>query len=243
MRHRLLLALFMLLAITAPAAWAAQPLTVLADERRPYAWLENGVMQGICYEMVAATMKELQQVVPIEITSFNRGLHLAMNGHNTAFFSVTPTPERSQALKWVGPLVSSDVYIYRLKGAGPEVRTVEDLNKLEGIGVPFGMQQDLFLRRQGYRVIQFDNIAKMLLGLKNGRVQVVAVGPLALAGGAREAGLDPNRFEQTPILLYRNPLYIAFSKDVSDQTIQRWQKALDKIKREQYPHLREKYLK
>lgn len=244
MRHRLsLLILSVFLALGAPLASAAPPLTVLADERRPYAWMENGVMHGICYEMVVATMKEMQQVQPIEITSFNRGLQLVMNGRNTLFFSVTPTPERSQALKWVGPLVSSDVYIYKLRGTGPEIRTVEDLNKLEGIGVPFGMQQDFFLRRQGHSVIPFDNIAKMLLGLKNGRAQAIAVGPLALAGGAREVGLDPAQFEQTPILLYRNPLYIAFSKDVSDQTIQRWQKALDKVKREQYPRLSEKYLK
>ena len=55
-------------------------------------------------------------------------------------------------------------------------------------------------------------------------------------------GLDPALFEQTPLKLYENPLYIAFSKDVSDETIQRWQKALDKVKREKYSQLDHKYL-
>lgn len=223
-------------------ARAESGLAVMADERRPHAWRENGIPQGICYELVVETMKELKLKPEVEFTSFVRGLHLAQTEKNVAFFSVTPTPERDQLFKWVGPLVRSDVYIYKLRENPLTIRTLDDLRRQTKIGVPRGMKQDTTLSSEGYKVMRFDNITKTLLALANRRADVIAIGELTLHASAREAGLDPALFEQTPLKLYENPLYIAFSKDVSDETIQRWQKALDKVKREKYSQLDHKYL-
>ncbi len=223
-------------------AQAESNLAVMTDERRPHAWRENGVPQGICYELVVETMRELKLKPEIKFTSFVRGLHLAQTEKSTAFFSITPTPERNQHFKWVGPLIQSDVYIYKLRGNPLTIRTFDDLRQQKKIGVPRGMKQDTQLTDEGYTVMRFDNITKTLLALANRRADVIAIGELTLNASAREAGLDPALFERTPLKLYENPLYIAFSKDVSDETIQRWQKALDQVKREKYGQLDHKYL-
>ena len=180
--------------------------------------------------------------LPIEFTSFNRGLQVAMTQQNTAFFSATSTPERKQKLKFVGPLVQSDVYIYKLKNSPVTIKNMADLYQLTGVGVPRGMLQEVFLTKKGIPVTQFDDSTKMLLGLKNQRVVAIAIGSLPLRASARQIGIDPDQFEQTPVKLYENPLYIALSKDISDETVQRWQKALDKVKREHYTRLSRQYL-
>ncbi len=225
-----------------PVAQADPDLKILAELRSPYAWVESGVAQGINYDLVVLVMREMKLNFPIEFTSFNRGLQVAMTQQNTAFFSATSTPERKQKLKFVGPLIQSDVYIYKLKNSPVTIKSMADLYQLSSVGVPRGMLQEIFLTKKGIPVTQFDDSTKLLLGLKNQRVAAVAIGSLPLRASARQIGLDPEQFEQTPVKLYENPLYIAFSKDVRDETVLRWQKALDKVKREHLVHLGRQYL-
>ncbi len=225
-----------------PVAQADPELKILADVRPPYAWLEKGVAQGINYDLVSLTMQEMKLNQPIEFTSFSRGLQMAQTKPNTAFFSASLTPERQQTLKFVGPLVQSDVYIYKLKQSPVVIKSIDDLYRLPGVGVPRGMNSEAWLTKKGIPTKQFADTTKMILGLKNQRVEAVISGQLSFRASAYEAGLDPDIFEQTPIKLYENSLYIAFSKNVRDETIQRWQTALDKVKHEHFARLSSKYL-
>lgn len=223
---------------------ATIPLNVMTDDRRPLAWQENGLARGIAYELVVATMKELGLNPSIEFTSFNRGLKLAQSQDNQAFFSVTRSPERNLTLKWVGPLVQNDVYVYKLKVARLKVETLEDLRSQRGIGVPRGMSQDNYLTELGlHNVMRTDTIANALRALVNKRVDVVAVGQLTMSATATEIGARVADFEETPLKLFDNPLYIAFSLNTSDDTIRHWQKALDKVKQEKYRTLFSTYVR
>ena len=47
---------------------------------------------------------------------------------------------------------------------------------------------------------------------------------------AAETMLDLNKIQNTNIKLYESTLYIAFSKETSDDEILRWQQALDQLK-------------
>lgn len=228
------------------SGWAgAEPgLTIMTDDRHPLAWQEGGKGRGIAYDLVVATMKELGADYPIEFTSFGRGLKLAQTKDNVAFFSVTRSPERLNTLKWVGPLVRNDVYVYKLKNAPFTVEKFADLRGLKGIGVPKGMSQDTYLTQQGFgNVMRSDNLPNALRALALKRVDVVAMGQMTVGPSAREAGLNPAELEQTPLQLYENPLYLAFSRNVGDETVARWQKALDKVKREKYKQLQQQYLR
>lgn len=224
-------------------ALAGTELTIMTEERRPYAWIEHGAPRGICYELVAETMKELGLQQSIEFTSFTRGLALTKTQNNMALFSVTPSPERNRSFKWVGPLLQSPVYIYKLKKTPSKIDTLADLRQAGNIGVPRGTRQESFLKERGIaNVLRFDSTTALVKALLNRRVDSIAVGAYALNASAHEIGVDPAQFEQTPLKLYDNALYIAFSKNVSDETIQRWQKALNKVKQAKFRPLSDKYL-
>lgn len=237
------LRLLLLLCLSVPL-WAAEStLTVMTDERHPLAWQDKGVAQGIAYDLVTATMKELGLTPAIIFTSFNRGLKQTQSENNRVFFSVTRSAERERTLKWAGPLVNNDIYIYKRKDSPLNIVTLDDLRGLTSIGVPKGMSQDSFLTEQALpNVMRSDTIANVLRALLNKRVDVVAIGQLTARSTLLEIGANPALIEETPLKLYDNPLYIAFSLNVSDETVARWQKALDKVKREHYNLISNKYL-
>lgn len=241
--RRSLVLLLLFLGVSLPA-WAEPELTVLTDNRHPLAWLEKGTPRGIAHDLVAATMKELDLKQTIEFVSFNRGLKMAQNHDNFVFFSVTRTPERSNLFKWAGPLVQNDIYIYKLKSNPAPIRTLADLGKLGSVGVPKGMSQDTYLTNRGLNnIMRSDTLANTLRSLANKRVEAIAMGQATLPATAHEIGLDMAQLEETPLMLYENPLHIAFSKNVSDETVRRWQKALDKVKQEKYKQLVDIYLR
>ncbi|MBS1155017.1 MAG: extracellular solute-binding protein, family 3 [Proteobacteria bacterium] len=223
---------------------AAEPLTVLAHEAPPYAWQEKGQSYGFAYELVRETMQDLGKKSAIEFVSFRRGWQQVQNVQGQALFVVTRTPEREKSVKWVGPLLKSETYIFQRKGAGLPLYKLEDLGKLNGIAVQLGIGDDTFLTAQGLtNLYRSPSKPLTLRALINQRVDAAPFGRHAVPKLLRDAGLPPDSIEQTPLKLFDNDFYIAFSKDVSDETIQRWQKALDKVKRERYEQLYAKYLR
>ncbi len=223
---------------------AAEPLTVLTHELPPHVWQDKGLPDGFAYELVRETMHALGEKYPIEFVSFRRGLMQVQNERGKVLFVCGRSPEREKTVKWVGPLVQSAVYIYQRKGAGLNLNSLDDLREVNGIGVQFGIREDSFLTAQGFtNIFRSDSQALALRALVNKRVDAAPLGVLALPRLLRDEGVSPDAIEQTSLKFFDSDLYIAFSLDVHDETIQRWQKALDKVKREHYERLYAKYLR
>lgn len=244
MKYFRLLFIICLAMLGALSAAATPVLMVMTDERQPLAWQDKTGTRGISYDLVAATMKELGIEPDIRFVTFNRGLILTQTQPNQVFFSVTRSPERDATLKWAGPLVQNDIYVYKRKDSPFIILNLHDLRRLQSIGVPKGMSQDIYLTEQGLsNVMRSDTIANAIRALASKRVDAVAVGRLTFFGTVKELELDAAMFKETPVKLYDNPLYIAFSRNIPDQEIQRWQKALHKVKREQQQQIVSKYLR
>ena len=56
------------------------------------------------------------------------------------------------------------------------------------------------------------------------------MGELAVLNTIKDAGIDPALIERTNVKLFETKLYIAFSKDISDSEVYKWQLALDQLK-------------
>lgn len=224
------------------SSWAAAPLTVLTHEVQPFGWQERGQSFGFAYELVLETMQELGDALPIDFVSFRRGLQQVQSQQKKVFFILNRTPEREHTVKWVGPLIKSSTYMYQRKGAGLNLRNLDDLRKTPAIGLQIGLSEDTYLTTQGFtNIYRSTSKALTVRALVNKRVDAIPLSQLAVPSLLREEGLPADAIEQTPLKLFDNDFYIAFSKDVSDETIQRWQKALDKVKRDHYETLFAKY--
>ncbi len=67
--------------------------------------------------------------------------------------------------------------------------------------------------------------------LLRGRIDLWFTGNLGFLAETEKAGIDKAEFEQV-LVLRRNYLYVALSKDTPDETVHKWQAALDAMKKD-----------
>ena len=225
------------------ASLAVEPLTLLSHEFRPFTWTEGGKVQGFAYDMIQSVLQELDQGKDVEQTSFKRAWMRVQTEPHTAVFVASRSPEREHAVKWVGPLYSGGVYMYRLKGSDLKLESLDDLRKGLRIGVQNGLREDTVLTTAGVtKLFRSNSVELALRALLNKRVDAIPLGDGIASSLLRNEGLPPDAIEKTKLKLFDSSLYMAFSLDVSDETVRRWQQALDKVKQARYDALERQYI-
>jgi polar amino acid transport system substrate-binding protein len=216
---------------------------VIAHELKPFTWEDNGKVKGLAYDMIVATMQNMNIKTEIKLLPFKRALLMVQNDQNIALFHVQRTPERENTMKWVGPIVTNSVYVYCHKNSAHKIKSLNDLRKLKHIAVVNGEATDEFLTKRGFtNLIRVRQQAQSLEMIINERAEASAFGELVIGAYAQEAKIDISQIEKTGIKLFDSVLYIGFSKNVPDEITKKWQNALDEVKRNQYGILFNKYI-
>ena len=211
---------------------------------KPFTWQEDGEFKGFATEIVREMMKIMNHPEKFQMYPFIRGLKEVKSESNRAFFIVARRPEREKMVKWVGPLVSNGVYFYKKKNSSVKLDSLEDLWNIKSIGVERGVADETFLRSKGFNnLVTLDNQKQLLQMLNAERIDVGPMGELVMPEMAKIAGINPNEFERTAIKLYDSEVNLAFSKDVPDHVVLKWQQALDDLKASgKYQEIYQKYL-
>ena len=213
---------------------------------------ENGELRGKKHagrrafniELVREMMILMNHSTRFQEIPFVRGLKTVQFDPDFALFNVTRTPERENTVKWVGPIQSSVAHFYELKEAPTGIQTLEDAKKVAGISVLNGNVHHKFLIKHGFTNLQpatsYVSCFKML-AFK--RVKLTPSSNLALMERLKAADISPNDIQRTPVTLFETSGYIAFSKNISDRITEKWQQALDQLRRSgRYEQLYQQYL-
>jgi polar amino acid transport system substrate-binding protein len=108
---------------------------------------------------------------------------------------------------------------------------LEDLWNIKSIGVGRGVADETFLRAKGFNnLVTLNNQKQLLQMLNTERIDVAPMGELVMPEMAKTAGIDSDNFERTTIKLYDSKVNLAFSNDVPDNIVLKWQQALDTLK-------------
>jgi polar amino acid transport system substrate-binding protein len=212
---------------------------------KPFTWQEKGQVTGFATDIVRAMMDiRGQKNQSFKVVPFKRGLKMAQTQKNIGMFIVARRPEREDTVKWVGPLLTNEVYFYKKKGSAITPKTLDDIKKLNSVGVGLGNADDTFLTKEGFKNLdrapaQKTSVQKLAVG----RVDVAPVGNIVLGEVAKEAGIDPAELERTDVKLYDSLVYLVFSKDISDAEVAEWAKALEEVKATKYDEIHKKYIK
>lgn len=216
--------------LTATAA-ETTPLTVVTEEWPPLNYSEEGQIKGFATEVFRLVMKELKVDHPIVILPSNRGVNVLNKGPRVLFYSFLKTPDRKDLYKWIGPFGSESIYFYKRKGSPLKINNLDDAKKVHSVcsrdaGMVFN-----FLKNAGFKNLD--------VGVDPTSIYVKAIhGRCDLAIGEPAAGVDywlkkadlsPELLERTSVKISDSPLYFAASKDIPDDEILRWQRALDKV--------------
>lgn len=211
---------------------------------KPFSWQDEGRFEGMAVEVVSEMMKVMGVDIKFYDIPFARGLHQVQNGEKTALFIVARRPEREDTVKWVGPIATDEVFVYKNKNMYFEINDLDDLKGLRAVGVGRGNADHVFLEDMGFdNLYATTNQQQSLQMLVSNRIDATPMGRMVMIPTALEAGIDLQVIERTSLKLYDNLLFLAFSKDISDEEVVKWQEAFEEVKSSgRYQEIEDKYI-
>ena len=200
-------------------------------------YIKNNTLRGIPHagkrafyvEIVNHITKNLYgEILPIKNVPFKRGFKLVTNKKDIVFFNVTRTSKRENLVKWVGPISMDIDYFYEIKNHN--LKTLEDAKKVKRICVLNGGVHQSLLTKLGFKnLYPAHTYTQCIKLLKSNRVDLIISAKNSIKNKAQKAGVDYNLLHQTPVIVLKSYGYIAMSKNISDEIIKKWQKALDNL--------------
>ncbi len=223
--------LLICLLLICPSIAAAEQLDIQAVVYPPLVYAEDGKLWGVAPEVVEEIQKLVGDINQLKVTPWLRAYKQAQEAPMQAVFAIVRIPEREKLFKWVGPIFSEGDYFFKRKGSSLKVRSLKDGKSVKRIAV----------RKDGYThqalvANGFDNLDvgpsydSSYRKLAEGRVDLVLMGERTYSYMVKSAGLDPDIFERTQFKFADSGAWLAFSPDVPDELVAKWQKALDTLK-------------
>lgn len=234
-----------LFTLTLPVQAKIYKFKIMTEELRPLNYTEKGEVKGLSVEIVREILKILNYPGDIKAYPWARAYNEIQSKPNSILFSMSRNPERENKFKWVGPLITDNVYFYKKRSTDINIKSIEDAKKAKRIAVSRNYPHEKQLRSKGFKnlyiTVNPESNIKMLI---NERVSLIMGSELVYTELMRATTINTNLLEKIDIPIDKADFYIAFSKDTPDKEIKKWQDALDIIKESgKYDQIKKKYLK
>jgi len=121
--YRFLLQCVMLFALAMQATKIAQAndLPVLKaltnEDSYPYNYLSKNQISGLVYDIVKTLSARSGYVLQAEALPWTRALQTARDNPGIMVFSLARNAERENSYYWIGPVTTSEVWLFKLKNA------------------------------------------------------------------------------------------------------------------------------
>lgn len=221
----------------------AQNLALYCEEDRPLQFYgTDGKLTGFTIEIVQEIQKRVGNKDRIQVVPWARGLDKINNNPNTLLFSMARTPEREDAYKWIGPIMSNIYGLYAKADSNLRIHSIEEAKQLSLIGVYRNDIRDQTLTRLGFT--NLDRASSNISSFKKlmmGRIPAytdskLGVESLAIASGYQASDVKLI-FE-----LFKSELYIAASKNTDKHIVEQWNQALEQMKQDKtFMKIEQKY--
>lgn len=235
--RRVFVTLLLQLAFLAVAV--AEPVSsvrLLTEHSPPGQYLnDSGEVIGVTAELIKQLQRQVGEMGELELMPWGRALSIARHSTNIALFETVRTPERESWFKWVGPLMHYSITLYGLKHRlGIEATELSLPGKLIACSYRNAVTaQDIkrFGFAEGRNLILSSQTGECLDMLIYGRVDLMAITEYSLPEYSKE--VTEAGYELVAVRhLTERKRYLAFSPDVADERIQRWQQALEQSYRD-----------
>ncbi|MCZ4320986.1 substrate-binding periplasmic protein [Pseudomonas anguilliseptica] len=210
----------------------AAELRLYTEEYRPLSYIEDGKLTGMAVEVIELLIQRTGQDTRIELVPWTRGYHQVQREANSGLFSTVRTARREALFQWVGPIARGHTSFYARRGAGLNVRTLQDVERFNTLAVPKQWYSYEYLSDRGmknlYGVPTPQHMMKMF---KHGRIELLVANNLALDDMLSQQGMRRDEVELQFTFMGNNS-YIAFSNSTDPALVRQWQLALDELLRD-----------
>ncbi|MGB4073842.1 substrate-binding periplasmic protein [Pseudomonas sp.] len=221
-----------LLACCVGGSALAEPLRLYTEEYRPLSYMDQGKLTGMAVDVVELLIQRTGQAVTVQVVPWTRGYQRVQQEANSALFTVVRTAKREALFQWVGPITQGYTSFYARRDSGLHVRRLADVGRFSTLAVPKQWYSHEFLSDQGldnlYGVPTPQHMVKMF---KHGRIELLVADDLALDDMLAQVGMSRADVELQFTFMH-NDSYIAFSNNTDPAVVQRWQQALNTLKRD-----------
>lgn len=217
-----------------------ESLVYTCEDIPPSNYVSDGQLKGASVELLRAIWRKMGvREQPIDVVPWARGYDWLLTRKNHVLFSMSRTPQREALFKWVGPIFTVRNVLLGLAGGPVSISTLEDARRYR-IGVINDDVLEAFLLERGFARESLEGVSSLELNfakLDRGRIDLIAHTQSTFDEYIRQNALDPSRYRVHHVLMERKNYY-AFSKEVPDALIARFQAALDACRDEQEAILR-----
>jgi len=218
--------------IPAAGADATGGLRILTADNPPLNFSTDGEITGLATEVVRELIKRTDTHSDIEMTTWPDGYRELSDHANVALFSTVMTAERKELFHWVGPLATVDTNLYALQGSGLEIANLDQARKAGKIATVSKFYSEQMIAAENFtNTVSYPDRATSLRQLLDGKVQLVAASNTEMPAALKNAGASADDVKSA-FTLSTDLVYIAFSKGTSRALVDRWQNALDAMKRD-----------
>ncbi|MDD4358504.1 MAG: transporter substrate-binding domain-containing protein [Candidatus Pacebacteria bacterium] len=203
---------------------------ILTEEYKPLQYInENNELDGYAASVVKDILKELNISKEIELTDWDTAYSLILNEDNIALFSTIKNHEREDKFKWVGPIGTLKVNLYKSADSDISINSLDGAKDYKISAVKdYAYTEDLL--NLGFKnIVECNSEKEALNKLVNKEVDLYLTSNIAMDELVKSEN-EPIDFIEKEFNISIDQFYIAFSKNYPDKFITRWQTALEKVK-------------
>jgi len=204
---------------------------------------KDGTATGRSTAIVRGILMRLGQTANIEVLPWADGYNLALNTTNVALFSTARTLSRDPLFKWVGPIGSFEKAFYASANSTFAISGLDSARNVGSICVVKDDARQQMLSERGFtNLVLSASDEKCIIDLVAGKTDLWFGSTDSEPFSTYIAGVDSNNLKLAYVV-ETNEIFIAFSKSTPDETVMKWQTALDEMKRDGfYDALRGQYM-
>jgi polar amino acid transport system substrate-binding protein len=210
-----------------PGRAGAQQLHLVSASLPPYSDLQDGRPAGVAARIVEEMAKRVGHDGAVEMLPWARAQQVAEQLPEIGIFPLGRTPERENSYRWISLILSDD--LVAVTRSNETIASLDECSaRLSGAmshSPALILAQQLGMRSVDAAKDEITNARKLMAG----RIDCWFSARFYTIYAVREAGYMPASL-RTVATLGHIDFYLAGSKSISDEEVQKWQDALSAIK-------------
>ncbi|MBC3875902.1 substrate-binding periplasmic protein [Undibacterium flavidum] len=208
-------------------------LSLYCEDDKPLQFYdENKKLTGLTVEVVQEIQRRLGNKDRIQVVPWSRGIDKLNKEPNSFLFTMARTPDREQLYQWIGPILFIEYGLYVKADSSIQINKLEDAKKIGLIGVYRDDIRDQTLSKLGFTNLdRASSVASSFKKLMIGRIAAYADAKKGVAITANLAGYQASDVKLA-YDLFKNPLYIAVSKNTDAAIVAQWNSSLEEMKKD-----------
>lgn len=213
----------------------ATELAIYTEQFPPYNYLKNNKIVGINLDIVKKACKQAKIKCTFKLYPWLRAYKAALKYDNAGVMSTSRSEEREEMFQWVGPLVYSKNYFYKLKSRDDvQVITAEDLLKYTVSAQIGDIYQDVLNDmgfENGKNLLQVSSKYKGVKLFYEGKLDLLIATDKTIEHKLGQYGYSSKELVPIfPLVLPKSKgNYLALNKSVSSNVVKKLQHAVDQL--------------